>query len=171
MFRRPSPLSESHLVSDFDCGKSPLNDFLILTAISNQRAGYSRTFVIADAEFRVAGYYSLCASMITRQAAPRDIGGHGSPKEIPVVLLARLAVDSRYHGQGLGALLLKNALASAATASENVGIRALMVHAIDDQAAHFYRRYGFRSVKDDNRTLFLKRDELDISLLALTSSE
>jgi GNAT superfamily N-acetyltransferase len=107
--------------------------------------------------------------MMARAVAPRSIGGHGAPREIPVVLLARRAVDGKHHGKGLGALLLKSAVAAAAAAAQNVGVGAVMVRAIDEPAARSYRHRGFRTTKNDDLTLFLTRGELDMSMRAMTS--
>jgi GNAT superfamily N-acetyltransferase len=155
MYRKPAPLSERHHLEGFDSGKSVLDTFLKEMALHNQAQGYTRTFVIADADFRVVGYHSLCAGMISRENAPRQIKGHQAPGEIPVALLARLAVDRRQHGQGLGGELLKNALLAVVATSEVVAFRAVMVHALDDEAASFYLRYGFRQAKGLDRTLLL----------------
>lgn len=155
MYRKPAPLSERHNLEDFDSGKSVLDTFLKEMALHNQAQGYTRTFVIADADFRVVGYHSLCAGMISRENAPRQVKGHQAPGEIPVALLARLAVDRRHHGHGLGGELLKNALLAVVATSEVVAFRAVMVHALDDEAASFYLRYGFRQAKGLDRTLLL----------------
>lgn len=163
MFRKPAPLSEFHIIEGFDCGKPLLNNFLTMMALTNQRQGFSRTFVTAAADFEVAGYYSLCAGMISRDDAPRHIGGHGSPKEIPVALLGRLGVDRRHQGRGLGELLLRSALAAVYSASQHVGFRAVMVDALDDGAALFYAKYGFRSARSDPLRLFMQREEVEIS--------
>lgn len=166
MFRRPAPLSESHKLLDFDCGNADLNTFLLHRALTNQRDGYTRTYVIADEVLRVVGYYSVCSSMIGRNVVPRQIGGHGAPSAIPVVLLARLAVDKRFQGQRLGADLLRHAMQMAVLSAESVGASAMLVHAIDDEARRFYQRFNFRSAKDIDRTLLRTLDDIAISMRA-----
>ncbi len=82
MFRKPAPLTENHRTDDFESGRETLDTFLKDMALHNQREGYTRTFVIADADMKVVAYHSLCAGMISRNEAPRVIGGHGAPGEI-----------------------------------------------------------------------------------------
>ncbi len=164
MYRKPVPLNEQHRLDDFDSGKPVLDVFLKEMALHNQAQGYTRTFVIAGADFRVVGYHSLCAGMISRENAPRQVKGHQAPGEIPVALLARLAVDRRHHGQGLGGELLKNALLAVIAASDAVAFRAVMVHALDDEATGFYLRYGFRQAKGLDRTLLLSVKDILASL-------
>jgi GNAT superfamily N-acetyltransferase len=166
MFRRPAPLSESHDQVDFDCGNVDLNTFLIQRAMTNQHNGYSRTYVVAEKGQRVVGYYSVCSSVIGRNLVPRQIGGHGAPSDIPVVLLGRLAVDRRFQGQNLGADLLRHAMQMAVLSSETIGVRALLVHAIDDAAARFYQKYNFRPAKDLDRTLLRTLQDISISMQA-----
>lgn len=166
MFRKPAPLGDHHRVDDFDSGKPSLDAFLKEMALYNQHQGYSRTFVIADAGYRVVGYHSLCAGMISRENARRQVKGHQAPKEIPVALLARLAVDRRYQGEGLGLASLKNALLSVISTSQLVAFRAVMVHALDDEAEMFYAKFGFRAAKGLERTLLLPTKDIAMSLQA-----
>lgn len=164
MYRRPALLGLKHRVDDFACGIEDLDRYLRDMARWNQENGLARTFVIADAEYSVVGYYALCAAMIARKEAPRDVGGHGTPRDIPVALLARLAVDYRHQGKGLGKQLLKAALLSVLAGAEHVAFRAVMVHAIDDDAANFYGRFGFRSAKGSERTLLLPLKDIGLNL-------
>ncbi|EUB95251.1 GCN5-related N-acetyltransferase [Rhizobium sp. CF080] len=164
MYRKPVPLGEQHHLGDFESGKPVLDRFLKEMALHNQAQSYTRTFVIADADFRVVGYHSLCAGMISRENAPRQVKGHQAPGEIPVALLARLAVDRRHHGQGLGGELLKNALLAVVATSEVVAFRAVMVHALDDEASSFYLRHGFRQAKGLDRTLLLPVKDIVASI-------
>lgn len=166
MFRKPAPLGDQHRFDDFDSGKPALDAFLKEMALYNQQQGYSRTFVIADADHRVVGYHSLCAGMISRENAPRQVKGHqAAPREIPVALLARLAVDRRYQKQGLGLALLRNALLSVISTSQLVAFRAVMVHALDDEAEVFYAKFGFRAAKGLERTLLLPTKDIAAALL------
>jgi GNAT superfamily N-acetyltransferase len=152
---KPTLLLESHKLEDFDSGKPSLDTFLKNTAIENQREGHSRTFVVVDANSRVIGFHALCSGMMSRDNAPRQIGGHGAPKDISVALLARLAVDRNHQGRQLGTLLLYHAFSSVLSASEFVGFRAVMVHALDDEGVTFYKKFGFRSAKGLERTLLI----------------
>lgn len=166
MFRKPAPLTNIHRIEDFESGKPPLDSFLRDMALYNQQQGYTRNFVIADADFRVVGYHSLCAGMISRENAPRQVKGNPAPGEIPVALLARLAVDRRYQGQGLGGALLKNALMAAISSAQIVAFRAVMVHVLDDDAESFYQRYGFRAAKGLPRTLLLPVKDIVVAVEA-----
>ena len=160
MFRKPALLADHHQLGDFDSGKPVLDTFLKHRALVNQQLGFSRCFVIATADFHVVGYHALCAGMILRQHTPRPIGGHGAPDEIPVALLARLAVDRRHQRQGLGAALLKHALSLVVAADNHVAFRAVMVHVLDAEADRFYRHYGFREAKGLERTLLLPKGDI-----------
>ena len=155
MFRKPELLTDHHQLFRFQSGKPSLDAFLLHVAMDSQRDGFARTFVVADGEFNVAAYYALCGGTISRSEAPRQIAAHGAPKEVPVVLLARLAVDRRFQGLGLGTMLMHHAFSSAVAAAQTVGFRALMVHALDAEAMKFYRKFGFRSVKNAEQTLLM----------------
>jgi GNAT superfamily N-acetyltransferase len=163
-FRRPALLQDHHNRESFDSGKPALDVFLKTMALHNQVQGYSRTYVIADGDFSVVGYHSLCAGMISREHSPRQVKGHQAPGEIPVALLARLAVDRAYQGRGLGGELLRHALLSVLATSETIAFRAVMVHALDDDAVRFYGRYGFRQAKGLERTLLLPVKEIAAAL-------
>lgn len=164
MYRKPALLTERHHTDRFECGKPPLDAFLKELALFNQTQGYTRTFVIADADYQVVGYHSLCAGMISREHAPRKVKGHGAPGDIPVALLARLAVDRNHKGRGLGAALLRNALMAVVSTSETIAFRAVMVHALDDDAALFYAKFGFREARGLERTLLLPVKDIIASL-------
>lgn len=164
MYRRPAALARQHRLDGFDSGKPDLDHYLRGIARANHDNGLARTFVIATEDFCVVGYYSLCAAMIARKEVPRDIGGHGSPRDIPVALLARLAVDRHHQGKGLGGQLLKAAILSVVAGAEHVAFRAVMVHALDDEAARFYAKYGFRAAKGSERTLLLPLQDIALNL-------
>jgi predicted N-acetyltransferase YhbS len=102
--------------------------------------------------------------MISREHAPRKVKGHGAPGDIPVALLARLAVDRNHKGKGLGAALIRNALMAVVSTSETIAFRAVMVHALDDDAALFYAKYGFREARGLERTLLLPVKDIIASL-------
>lgn len=137
-------LTTEHDVSQFDCGKhASLTDWLKRFARMNQASGDTRTYVVHRA-LSVMGYYSLAPGSVSRKEATSR-AGRSAPEPIPIVLLARLAVDQQEQGQGLGSALLKDALQRAFAGAEIIGGRAVLVHAIDDDAAAFYRKYGFES--------------------------
>ena len=140
---RPEPIRPHHQSAGFDCGAPPLNDYLVKHALSNHQTGTARTFVATGDSHIVVGYYSLAAAQIIyAEASPRL--QKGAPRHpVPVVLLARLAVDRAKQGHGLGAALLKNAILRTLGAAEAIGVRALLVHAKDESAKMFYQRYDF----------------------------
>jgi GNAT superfamily N-acetyltransferase len=137
-------LGSDHRLDEFDCGKhASLTRWLKRLARMNQASGDSRTYVV-HRELAVVGYYSLAPGSISRnEAIPR--ASKSAPDPIPIVLLARLAVDKREQGQGIGPALLKDALKRAYAGAEIIGGRAILVHAMDTDAAAFYRKYGFES--------------------------
>jgi ribosomal protein S18 acetylase RimI-like enzyme len=169
-FRKPVPLNDTHEIAGFDCGKTPLNAWLADMARYNQAQGYTRTFVIADEHFRVVGYHSLCAGMISRNDVSRAIKGGQAPQDIPVALLARLAVDVGSQGKGLGPALLSHALRSAVSAGQSVAFRAVMVDALDDDAMRFYKKYGFEASRISPSKLLLPMRKVLASLDEATQS-
>jgi GNAT superfamily N-acetyltransferase len=135
-------LSRDHDVAHFDCGKTALNDWLVRYAWQNQQADAARTYVACRGK-QVAGYYSLVASSVQRSDAPDRIAKGLANHPIGVILFARLALDRAEKGQGLGKALLKDALVRTAQAAEIVGVRALLVDAIDEEARRFYLHFNF----------------------------
>lgn len=155
-FSSTEPLERHHRVDDFDCGAPALNLWLRRFALVNQRNDSSKTRVIADDDGRVLGYYSLAAGSIDHVEAPARIR-HGMARHpIPVVVLTRLAVDKRVQGAGFGRALLRDALTLVANVSDTVGIRALLIHAKDDDARAWYLRQAeFDSIPSLPNNLFL----------------
>jgi predicted N-acetyltransferase YhbS len=149
----PTALTGSHQVPEFDCGNDALNDWLIKRAMKNQSSGASRTFVICQ-DNQVVGYYALASGSVERMTSPKSIA-RNMPEPIPVMVLGRLAIDARMQGQRLGSALLKNALLRTLSVAKNVGIRAILVHAISENAKRFYVGYGFQVSPIDPMTLIL----------------
>ena len=137
----PQPLTARHLLDTFDCGEPSLDEWLKRRALANQLGGASRTFVVADAEDRAVGYYSLAAGAVSRNLATGGVR-RNMPDPVPVLVLARLAVERNAQGMQLGAALLQDAVNRAVSVSQNAGVRALLVHALDDKAKQFYLHYG-----------------------------
>jgi GNAT superfamily N-acetyltransferase len=149
----PVPLLAVHDTLAFDCGVDTLNDWLKRRALANQNTGASKTFVVAENGI-VSGYYALANGAASLGSVPGRVR-RNMPEPAPVMVLGRLAVDKRWQGTGLGRGLLKDAVLRTRRATEIAGIRALMVHAIDDKAAAFYVRWGFLPSPIEPRTLFL----------------
>ena len=138
----PVLLTKDHDRSAFDCGAPSLTDYLKKYALQNQKKHAARTYVATRGN-RIVGYYSLAYGSVSLEEAPPSVRS-GLPRHpIPVILLARLAVDSTEQGRGLGAALLKDALLRTIQAAEIAGLRAILVHAKDDSAKRFYEKFGF----------------------------
>ena len=143
--RPPEPLTTQHRLEDFDCGKPALNDWLLRHARQAQGSGSAKTFVAAEDEGRVAGYFSLTVGQVDTLEAPQRIRMGMGQYPLPVVILARLAVSEVDQGRGIGFGLLKDAIRRTMLIADQAGIRAMMTHPIDDEAARFYTRFGFIS--------------------------
>ena len=150
----PAKLAKHHVVEGFDCGYPVLNEWLCRYALQNQRANASRTFVVTD-EGRVVGYYSLAVGAVDHAAAPLRIKKGLARYPIPVMVLARLAVDLQYQGMKIGKGLLRNAIYRTLKASEYAGIRAIFVHAKDSKARSFYEKFDFEQSPADPLKLML----------------
>lgn len=164
MLSAPRPLAAGDLVDGFDCGKPSLNDWLLRHARQAQGSGSARTFAAVEEknaadECRVGGYYSLTVGQVDTLQVPERIRKGMGQYPIPVVLLARLAVDRRYQGQGIGPALLRDAITRAVAIADQAGVRALMTHPLDADAARFYLTFGFSpSPAGEGMLLLLLKD-------------
>jgi len=147
------PLSAAHDTTAFDCNNATLDEWLSQRALKNESSGGSRTFVICQKN-QVIGYYALASGSVERIAAPKTIS-RNMPEPIPVMVLGRLAIHQNHQRQGLGSALLKDALLRSMGVAGNVGVRAVLVHAISSNAKQFYQRYGFIESRIDSMTLML----------------
>ena len=154
--KAPEPISPAHDVSDFDCGRPVLDDWLKRSALKNEASDASRTYVVCD-DGHVAAYYCLATGSVARSEAPGPVR-RNMPEPIPVMVLGRLAVDRRFQGRRLGTGLLRDAVLRTLRAGEIAGLRAILVHALDDEAARFYRGHGFVPSPIDELVLMLKLD-------------
>lgn len=153
---RIEPLRESHERAEFSCGKSPLDDFLRLRASQYERRRLGRTYVaLFPGALTVAGYYTLAAGAIAIANLPPEAAKRLPKHPVPVILLGRLAVDQKARGQGLGKALLRDALRRSLDLSEQLGLFAIEVLAIDADAKKFYTKYGFVPLADNDLHLFL----------------
>lgn len=151
----PQLLTTDHLLSEFACGEVSLDEWLKRRALANQTSGASRTFVVTDPERRTYGYYAMAAGAVSHQLATSGVR-RNMPDPVPVMVLARLAVDCRAQGIQLGAALLRDAVQRAVAVSRNAGVRALLVHALHERARHFYLHYGFQESPQHPMTLMLR---------------
>jgi GNAT superfamily N-acetyltransferase len=150
-----------HDVAAFACGSEMLDRWLVRNAGQSERRDAARTFVSISDAGDVYGYYTLVAGQIDHEeASPPVRKGLSRHFPVPVVILARLAVDRRRQGQAVGPRLLANALERVCRAAEDVAVRAVVVHAVDDRAARFYARFGFRAHSATPRTLMVTLAEL-----------
>lgn len=150
-------------MSGFDCGNAELDTWLLNHALASQKADLARTYLVLHAN-RVAGYVTLTTGSIRARDAPKRYV-RGMPRyPIPPILIARLAVDRQYQRQQFGSRLLAESLRLAVTASDTAAARLVVVDAIDDQAAAFYRRWGFIDVPENPRHLFRKISDIRRSL-------
>lgn len=153
--KAPEPLASDHLVDQFACGETSLDEWLKRRAMANQLSGASRTFVVANPDKHVYGYYALAAGAVSHQMASSPVR-RNVPDPVPVLVLARLAAEQQAQGIKLGAALLQDAVNRAVAVSQNAGVRALLVHALHERAKHFYEHYGFQSSPLDAMVLMLR---------------
>jgi GNAT superfamily N-acetyltransferase len=151
---RIEKLQPLHAVETFDCGREELNRFLHQYALQNQHSGGSQTYV-GLVDQTVVGYYALAVGSVEQEDAPGRVKKGLARHSIPIMLLARLAVDHHWHKRGIGAALLKDATLRTLQAADIAGIRALVVHAKDDVAEGFYQHFDFLPSPSDPLHLFL----------------
>lgn len=159
----PIPLEGRHELGAFDCGVPALNNYLKKFALANQRNQSARTYVATRGE-AVVGYYTLAAASARREESPARVAKGLAGHPVPVILLARLAVDQGEKRKGLGAGLLRDAFMRIVQAAAIVGCRAVMVYAKDEAAKAFYERFGFLPSPSDPLRLFLLMKDIQASL-------
>ena len=147
-------LRRDHILEGFDCGKEPLNKFLIRNALQNQQSNASQTYLAVETD-RVIGYHTLVVGEIAYADASERLKRGLSRHPVPIMLLARLAVRRDWQGHGVGPALLKDALLRTLQAADIAGIRAFGVHAKDDEARTFYEHFDFAASPTDPMHLFL----------------
>jgi len=150
---RPETLSEHHDTNDFDCGVDSLNDWLKNRALKNEINQASRTFVVCR-EQKVVAYYCLASGSVTHIESPASIK-RNMPNPISVIVLGRLAVDVSMQNQKLGDDLLRDAILRTLNAATDIGIKALLVHALSEKAKRFYLKRGFVASQTNEMTLML----------------
>jgi GNAT superfamily N-acetyltransferase len=149
----PAPLADHHELAAFNSGVSTLDEWLRRRARANQVSGASRSFVICAGDI-VVGYYALASGAVSAAAAPSRFR-RNMPEPIPVAVLGRLAVDQAYHGQGIGRALFRDSALRVVQASEAIGIRGMLVHAISDEAKAFYLALGLSESPLEPMTLMV----------------
>ena len=155
----PQGLSPHHKLSGFSCGVPTLDNWLQKHALQAAAAGTAKTFVVCDLNDEVVGYYSLSSGSVVQELATERVRKGTGKFPIPIILLARLAVSAEHQSLGIGHGLLKDAVSRVAKLSEDTGIRALAVHAIDEPVKSFYSQYGFQeSPFEQNLLMILLKD-------------
>lgn len=155
MTHRVEPLRASHVLDHFASGKAPLDEWLKQNARNATGQG-TRTYVLADADDNaVVGYFAIAPHLVERDLVPRQIG-RGAPRQIPAILLAKLALDQRAQGTRLGRVLLVRALEKIIDAARHAGGKLVVVDAIDDAAAEFYEHHDFARLPGDPCRLLMK---------------
>lgn len=149
----PASLTASHALAEFDCGVPAMNDWLRRRALPNETLGASRTFVVCQ-DARVVGFYALATGSVNREEATGGIR-RKMPEPIPVMVLGRLAIDVGWQKRGIGTGLLKDAVLRTLAVSKQAGIRALVAHALSEDAKEFYLRHGFQESPLQPMTLML----------------
>lgn len=149
----PEPIAARHDVSEFSCGKPVLDRWLKARALPNQQKGFTAVIVVHE-DNRVVGYYGLAPTAVVPGRLPRSIRTGQPPDPVPCLLLGQLATDERWKGRGIGTGLVKHALQRCVAAASLIGGRALLVNAVDGEAAAFWLRRGFIASKDDPLVLF-----------------
>jgi GNAT superfamily N-acetyltransferase len=158
----PAPLADHHGLETFASGNPALDDWLRRRARPNQVSGASRTFVIA-VKHAVVGYYALASGAVISEVAPGRFR-RNMPEPIPVAVLARLAVDRGYQGQGLGRALFRDSALRVTQAAHAIGIRGMVVHAVSEDAKRFYLGLGFSESLIEPLTLMVGLGDLQASL-------
>lgn len=159
----PGPLADEHRLDDFQCSSPELARWLVNRARKNHRDGASKCFVVCDDQQSVIGYYALAAGSVSHEIAPGNIK-RNMPDPVPVAVLGRLAVHVDWAKQGIGRGLLKDAIQRTLQLAEQMGIRALLCHAIDEEAKAFYLKHGFVESPSDPMTVMLSLARLQEAL-------
>jgi GNAT superfamily N-acetyltransferase len=159
--RPPEPITEAHDLATFDSGESSLDNWLRRRALRNEASGGSRTYVVcSDPGKHVVAYYCLAAGAVAHTAAPGRVR-RNMPDPIPVMVIGRLAVDRSFQGRGLGRAMLRDAVLRTIQAASIAGIRAILVHAVSEEARQFYEKCGFHASPIDRMTLMVTIAEVE----------
>lgn len=156
--QEPFPINETVRIDSFCSAEKQLDEWLKKRALKNERLMASRTFVVCDENNQVVGYYSLAVGSILHAEAAGKIK-RNMPNPVPVMILGRLAVDKNVQGKGIGSALVKDAILRTIQASKIAGIKAILVHALDERVATFYEAKGFKRSPMSNLILMITLDD------------
>ena len=161
----PVLLTDEMEVQGFSSGSVELDDWLIHQALKNQKKNNCRVYVVTEYESSsVIAYYAIAIGSVSRSSAIKKFS-RNSPDPIPVIVLARLAIDQRFQRKGIGTGLLKDCFLRSVGVSQSVGMKGLLVHALDENAKRFYTQFGFVPSPIDSMTLMLSIADIEASLL------
>jgi GNAT superfamily N-acetyltransferase len=149
----PEPLAPHHDVSDFDCGKPQLNNWLKNHARRNDEKSFTRVLVVCEGSV-VVGFYGLAPTGVPAPTVPRSIRTGQAPDPVPCILFGQLAVNVAHKGKGIGSALLRDALQRCVDGAAIIGGRAVVVRAIDQEAERYWQSNGFIRATDDPSILF-----------------
>lgn len=158
----PEPLGIQHQIAEFHSGVASLDEWLKRRALTNQASGAARTFVVCEVD-KVVGYYALASGAVNVAVASGRFR-RNMPDPIPVVVLARLAVDRSHQGRGLGRALVRDSARRVLNAADVIGIRGILVHAVSTEAKAFYRGLGFDASPIEPMTLMVTLADLRKSI-------
>lgn len=162
----PTLLTEQHQLNPFQCGIEELDSWLSKQALKSQKRGTARVYVVNDTTtHQIVGYYAIAMASVSREQAFSSLR-RNSPDPIPMVILARLGVDSAYQGRGIAAGLLKDCILRSIQAMSAVGGAGILVHAIDDSAQAFYKKFGFKASTFDPLVLMARICDIEKTLLS-----
>jgi predicted N-acetyltransferase YhbS len=165
----PEPLSPVHQLHEFSCGKPALDSWLKTNARTNQENGFTVVMVVHE-NGRVVAYYGIAPTAVERNLIPRPIRTGRAPNPIPCLLLGQFAVDSKWSGRGIGSGLFRHAMSRCVQAAQLIGGRAVVVNAVDLEAAEYWKRLGFVPAKDHPMILFQSLVRIAASLAEVGKS-
>lgn len=166
---RIEPIQKAHKLKSFDCGEKSLNEYLIRCACKNDQNDIAKTFILADSDDEVLGYYSICAASIEFSELPEDVSVRLPKYPIPAALIARLAVATSAQSNDYGSRLLIDALQRIVQAADELGIKVVTVDALHTKAKAYYKRYGFQSFPGNDLKLFLPIETIREAMSSLSS--
>jgi ribosomal protein S18 acetylase RimI-like enzyme len=161
--RTPEPMTRDHQVASFSSAHDSLDNYLTRKALKANAAGDAKVIVLATSDLEVIGYYAISSASVSRKVALSKLR-RNSPVPIPMALIGRFAIDKRYRGQGLGKALMKDAILRIASASTEIGIKGILLHALDDNAKQFYRKCGFRESSIEENLMMVTLRQIAVEL-------
>lgn len=161
--RPPEPITPDHKVADFSCGHDSLDNYLKRKALRADAAGDAKVIVLATSELEVIGYYTIASGSVSRKAASSKLA-RNAPYPLPMAIIGRFALANQHQGQGLGKALMRDAILRITSASKEIGMRGIFLHAIDKNAKEFYEQCGFRESAIEDNLMMVSLKEIAAEL-------